>query len=88
MLHLHILSLSTSPKISCLVKFVDNSPTSIFTTQSLLLTHLEKKAFENIVGKGENAGNQHFLLSPQCFLIFPSKTLIFESRLFGHLQML
>ena len=23
---------------------------------------------ENIVGKGENAGNQHFLLFPQCFL--------------------
>ena len=23
-----------------------------------------KKAFENIVGKGENAGNQHFLLFP------------------------
>ena len=22
---------------------------------------------ENIVGKGENAGYQHFLLSPQCF---------------------
>ena len=22
---------------------------------------------ENIVGKGENAGNQHFLLYPQCF---------------------
>ena len=22
---------------------------------------------ENIVGKGENAGNQHFLLIPQCF---------------------
>ena len=22
----------------------------------------EKKAFENILGKGENAGNQHFLL--------------------------
>ena len=28
----------------------------------------KKKAFENIVGKGENAGNQHFLLFPQCFL--------------------
>ena len=27
-------------------------------------------AFENIVGKGENAGNQHFLLSPQCFFPF------------------
>ena len=24
-------------------------------------------AFENIVGKGENAGNQHFLLFPQYF---------------------
>ena len=23
---------------------------------------------ENIVEKGENAGNQHFLLFPQCFL--------------------
>ena len=22
---------------------------------------------KNIVGKGENAGEQHFLLSPQCF---------------------
>ena len=22
---------------------------------------------ENIAGKGENAGNQHFLLFPQCF---------------------
>ena len=25
----------------------------------------QKKPFENIVGKGENAGNQHFLLFPQ-----------------------
>ena len=24
--------------------------------------NLKKKPFENIVGKGENAGNQHFLL--------------------------
>ena len=30
----------------------------------------EKKPFENIVGKGENAGNQHFLLFPQCFLSY------------------
>ena len=28
---------------------------------------------ENIVGKGENAGSQHFLLNPQCFLK-PSST--------------
>ena len=28
----------------------------------------EKKSFENIVRKRENAGNQHFLFFPQCFL--------------------
>ena len=30
----------------------------LFTTQSQLLTTLSKKAFENIAGKGDNAGNQ------------------------------
>ena len=30
----------------------------------------EKKPFENIVGKGENAGNQHFVLPPQCSLLY------------------
>ena len=29
-----------------------------------------KKTFENIVGKEEKAGNQHFLLFPQCFLSY------------------
>ena len=33
--------------------------------------------FENIVGKGENAGNQHFLLFPQYFLSFPHQTFNF-----------
>ena len=28
------------------------------------------KPFENIVGKEENAGIQHFLLFPQCFLSY------------------
>ena len=28
---------------------------------------LGKKPFENTTGKGENAGNQHFLLCLQCF---------------------
>ena len=41
----------------------------LFTTQSRLLT-LKKKPFENIVGKGENAGNQDFLLFPRCCLLF------------------
>ena len=30
--------------------------------------NLGKKPSKNIVGKGENAGNQHFPLLPQCFL--------------------
>ena len=56
--------------------------------QSRLLTSLEKKAFENIVGKGENAGIQHFLLFPQFFLLFLSQISIFESLLFKRLRML
>ena len=31
--------------------------------------HQQQKAFENIVGKGEIARNEQFLLFPQCFLI-------------------
>ena len=41
-------------------------------TQFWLLMTMTKKCFENIVGKGENSGNQHFLLFPQCFL-YPSQ---------------
>ena len=41
--------------------------TNLCTTQSQLLMTLTKMTFENIVGKGENAGNQHILLFPQCF---------------------
>ena len=44
-----------------------------FTTQFRLLMALKKKAFENIVGKGENADNQHFLLFPQCFLRYQTE---------------
>ena len=40
----------------------------LLTTQSRLLTNQGKKPIDNIVGKGENAGNQHFLRFPQCFL--------------------
>ena len=35
-----------------------------FPTHTLLLMTLRKYAFENIVGKGENAVSQHLLLSP------------------------
>ena len=35
----------------------------------LLLTHQQQTAFENIVGKGEIAHDEQFLLFPQCFLL-------------------
>ena len=43
--------------------------------QSQLLKTLKKKPSENIVEKGENAGNQHFLLFPQCFPSYPEQIL-------------
>ena len=33
----------------------------------------KKKAFENTVEKVENAGNQHFLLLPQCFSLYKKR---------------
>ena len=55
----------------------------------LTFDRLEKEAFlKTLCEKGENAGNQHFLLFPQCFLPFLKQTLIFQSRLFCHLQCL
>ena len=47
-------------------------------------TTLRKKAFENIVGKEENAGYRHFLLFPECFLPFPSQIRIFDSYSLCH----
>ena len=33
----------------------------------MLISVFDNDSVENIVGKGENAGYQHFLLFPQCF---------------------
>ena len=41
---------------------------------------MKENAVENIVGKGENAGDQHFLLFPQRFQPFPKQVLIFPSN--------
>ena len=41
----------------------------------------KEESVENIVGKEENAGNQHFLLFPQCFLPFPKQISIFDTHL-------
>ena len=60
----------------------------LLTTQTRLLTALKKMPFQNIVEKGENAGNQHFLLFLQCYLPFPKQISGFQSHLFYHMQML
>ena len=41
---------------------------------------LKRKPFENIVGKGENVGNLHFLLFPQCFLPPPKTNFNFSAE--------
>ena len=57
-----------------------------FMTQSLLLTTLYMDPFENNVGNREYAGNQHFLLFPQCFLSFPKQISVFQLHLFCCIQ--
>ena len=51
-------------------KFIAFADDKIIMTQKLKIL---LKRVENIVGKGENAGYQHFLLFSQCFqmLSFP-----------------
>ena len=56
--------------------FVQLSAT-LCTSQYRVLTTLEQRANENIVGKEENAGNQHFLLFPQSFSSYQRLTSIF-----------
>ena len=59
-------------KFNCLPndKNLDWSKLKTFADDKLNLTENLKFVLgkvENIVGKGENAGYQHFLLFPQCF---------------------
>ena len=56
--------------------------------KSRLLMTLDKKPFENIVRKGENAAKQHFLLFPQCFLPILKRISVVKLHVCCHLQML
>ena len=63
------LSVNSLPNIkildwSNLKAFADNK---IKLAKMMIFFFFVFDRVENIVGKGENAGNQHFLLSPQCF---------------------
>ena len=53
----------------------------------IILTFNDQE-IQNILGKGENACNQHFLLFSQCFLPFQKQILIFKLYTFCHLQTL
>ena len=53
-----------------------------FSTQSCLLMTLMNEAFKNILEKGENAGNQHFLLFPEYFVPFPKPIFPFPKIFF------
>ena len=41
-------------------------------------SHKDKSLLKKIVGKEENAGNQHFHLFPQCFLCYETQLKCFE----------
>ena len=51
-----------------------------FPKQSLPFMSLRNRPFQNIVGKGENAGNQHFLLFPQNVLPYLRQKLLFKQH--------
>ena len=59
-----------------------------FTTQSPHLISLKWIPFENIVEKGQNAGNQHFFLFPQYFLPCQRQIQSFQPNLNCCLQIL
>ena len=59
-----------------------------FPKQSLIFTALIKQDFENIVGKGENAGYRHFLHFSTMFSTLPKIISILLIHLFCHLQIL
>ena len=71
------------------IKLIFHDDIKPFTIQSqVLLRTMKKKTFENIVGKEENAGNQHFLLFPSCFLHYQRQKSANDLHLNFHLQLL
>ena len=48
----------------------------------------KEEGFGKHYGKGENAGNQHFLLFPSCFILYQNEKFSFEQLFFCRLQML
>ena len=53
-----------------------------------ILQPFRKRPFQNILGKGENADNQHFLLLPKCFLPFLKQNSNIDTHLLCRLYVL
>ena len=70
----------------CMITAISTDVLKLFHTIPTI--HIpKKKLYENIVGKGENAGNQHFFPTiPQCFLLIQVQNSFYESHLFCRLQ--
>ena len=62
-----------------MAKFKGRQSLTLYHTIPLFTTP-KKKPFKEIVGNGENAGNQHFLLFPQCFLSYQTQKPSFEQH--------
>ena len=73
MIHCRNLARPNRYKHNTLQCTVNPISTCVRLSPHTLYTILEWTVSENIVGKEENAGNQHFLLFPQCFLPFKCK---------------
>ena len=50
----------------------------LFTTQSQLSPPWKRRLLKTLWETGENVGDQHFLLFPQCFLPFPKQVFFFN----------
>ena len=48
----------------------------------------KEDGLENTVGKGEDAGNQHFLLFPRCFPLYHREISLFLQHLICRLEIL
>ena len=68
---------------SAIASNLDEPKILLFVTSELsdthfrLLTILKKRAFENTVEIGENAGDQYFLLFPQTFPLISRRISVF-----------
>ena len=75
-----MLSIKSIYQLSYVNKILALSKLKVFADDNFNAIQMVRFFFgrvENILGKGENAGYQHFSLFLQCFNPFPKQTLVF-----------